>query len=128
MTEELSKPEAVQLAVEQLGDAPPEVAAFIEVSYGLKVQPAMVPVLRASLREQEHLARMRRVAREVVEQARAQGQAERGGKRPPPPWPAARPAADVALSSTACPVGCSRSRRGRPIRNSIRCTELHMPG
>jgi hypothetical protein len=47
MAEEMSKLEAVRLALEQLGDASPqELAAFIEERYGVKVQPAVVPVVR----------------------------------------------------------------------------------
>jgi hypothetical protein len=79
MAEGLSKLEAVRRALEQLGEATPqEIAAWVERHHGLKLRPQVVPILRASLREQEHLAKMRRLAREAVEQARARESGERG--------------------------------------------------
>jgi hypothetical protein len=91
MSEGPSKLEAVRLAKERLGEAPAQaVADFIESRFGLKMQPAIVTVLLASLRERELLEQSRRKAHEVIERARAE-QAEAGagggGKRRRTPRP-----------------------------------------
>jgi hypothetical protein len=85
MSEGPSKLEAVRLAKERLGEAPAQAMAdFIESQLGLKVQPAIVTVLLASLREREHLEQSKLKAEEVIQRARAE-QAEagagEGGKR-----------------------------------------------
>jgi hypothetical protein len=78
-----SKLDAVRLAKERLGEAPAEeLADFIEKNFGLRVQPAIVAVLLASLRERESLERSRQRALEEIERARAeQPQAARPGKK-----------------------------------------------
>jgi hypothetical protein len=85
MSEVPSKLEAVRLAKERLGEAPAaEVAAFVEAAFGLKMQPAIVAVLLASLRERESLQASQARAMATIEQARtdqaASGQA--AGKKP----------------------------------------------
>jgi hypothetical protein len=85
MTQGPSKLEAVRQAKEQLGEpTAEEIAVFVEGTYGLKVAPAIVTVLLASLREREALEQSKRKAMELIEQARAE-QAAAGrpsGKKP----------------------------------------------
>ena len=91
MSEVPSKLEAVRLARERLGEAPPaEVAAFVEANFGLTIQPAIAAVLLASLRERESLQASQARALATIEQARAEqkprrkkgpgGQAAEGGR------------------------------------------------
>src|SRR6202035_5470915 len=76
--------EAVRLARERLGEAPPqELAAFVEATFGLKLQPAVVSVLLASFREREALEQSRAKAMEAIERARAeQPEGRPAGKKP----------------------------------------------
>jgi hypothetical protein len=65
MKEVCSKEEAVRLALAELGDAPaPEVAAFVEQNYGVKIDPRFLPVFKATFR-----------ARQQLEEARARAKA-----------------------------------------------------
>jgi hypothetical protein len=79
-----SKLEVVKLAREQLGDVPsPQIAAHIEATFGLEIQPAIVTVLLASLREREHLEASRRRVQEEMGRIRAeQASAGSSGKKP----------------------------------------------
>ena len=73
MSEAPSKLEAVRLARQRLGEAPAaEVAAFVEATFGVKMQPAIAAVLLASLRERESLQASQARAMAMVEQARAE--------------------------------------------------------
>ena len=91
MHQGITHKEAVRLAKERLGEAPAaEVAAFVEATFGLKLQPAIVAVLLASLRERESLQDSKARAMATIEQARAEqkprrkrqpdGQAGEGGR------------------------------------------------
>ena len=65
MGEVWSKEEAVRLALAAIGDATaPEVAAFVERRYVVKIDPKLLPVIRPTLR-----------AREQREEARARAKA-----------------------------------------------------
>jgi hypothetical protein len=72
----MSKLEAVKLAQQQLKTGTSEeIAAFISANFGVKIKPAIVTVLLASLREREQLELSRRNALEAIEKAKAeQGQ------------------------------------------------------
>jgi hypothetical protein len=62
----------VHEAVRALGDVPADaVTAYVRDRYGVAVKAAMVPVLRASLRERELLARFREESRALAAQASA---------------------------------------------------------
>ena len=64
MAEQLSKLQAVQLARIALGGADSEaIAAYVEAHFGMRMKPAIVKVLLASLRERETLEQNRRKAR-----------------------------------------------------------------
>jgi hypothetical protein len=77
-----SKLEAARLAKEYLGESPAQdLVAFIEASFGLKIQPAIATVLLASLRERETLGQSRLKAMEAIKNARAE--AELFGKKKP---------------------------------------------
>jgi hypothetical protein len=65
MKDVCSKEEAVRLALAEIGDAAaPEVAAFVEQKYGVKIDPRFLPVFKATFR-----------AREQLEEARARAKA-----------------------------------------------------
>ena len=86
MSEVPSKLEAVRLARERLGEAPAaEVAAFVEANFGLKMQPAIVAVLLASLRERESLQASKSRAMAMIQKARVEEAAsqEATGKKGP---------------------------------------------
>jgi hypothetical protein len=56
----LDKTEAIRRAVEELGDAPIEqLAAFARAHFGVAVQLNIIPVIKATLRDREMLARAR---------------------------------------------------------------------
>jgi hypothetical protein len=82
----MEKLEAVRLALAELGDAPAaELAAFVRARYGVEVQPGLIPVSRATLRDREQLERAR---------AGRAGAAELGtaGRSNPPEQPGPGPA------------------------------------
>jgi hypothetical protein len=82
MSQEPSKLEAVRLAREHLGEAPAqELAHFVEVKYGLKLKPAIVTVLLASLREREQLQASKQRAQELLARARAEQAGAQAGRR-----------------------------------------------
>lgn len=88
MTSTPTKLEAVRLAREQLGDAPsPQLAAFVESTFGLTIQPTIVTVLLASLREREHLELSRRKAQEEMERASAEPVAKKPRRKTQPKEP-----------------------------------------
>ena len=61
----LTKEEAVRRALAELGDVPaPDLAAFVERRYRLKIDPRFLPIFKAVIR-----------ARERQEQARAKARA-----------------------------------------------------
>jgi hypothetical protein len=65
-----SKLEAVRLARERLGEAPAqEMAACVQASFGIRLEPAIVAVLPASLRERECLEQSKRRALESAGKA-----------------------------------------------------------
>jgi hypothetical protein len=62
-----TKEEAVRVALAELGDAPaPEVAAFIERKYGVRIDPRFLPVFKATLRAREHLEEARARAKALT--------------------------------------------------------------
>ncbi len=77
-----TKLEAVRLAREQLGEASPsQIAAHIETTFGLKIQPPIVTVLLASLREREQLELSRRKAQEEMVRLRAEQASQKKPRR-----------------------------------------------
>ena len=82
MAEGFIKLEMVRMASGELGgnSSPLELAAFIECRYGMQIKPVIVTILLGSLQEQEHLARVRQLAREVAEQGQIEA-ASQGGKK-----------------------------------------------
>lgn len=57
----MSKVEALRRALMERGDGTSEeLAGFIEQQYGVRVDPRIVPVLKATLRDKELLASRRR--------------------------------------------------------------------
>lgn len=93
MAHATSKLEAVRQAKMLLGDVSPEqIAAFAETTFGVKIPPAIVAVLLASLLEREALEASRHRVLELLEQARIEQQASgqttqkkpRRRKTPPP--------------------------------------------
>jgi hypothetical protein len=73
MAEQPSKLEVVRRAKEELGAADAEtIAAHVEARFGMKIKPAIVRVLLASLRERETLEQNRRKARVELERLRAE--------------------------------------------------------
>lgn len=85
-----SQREAVQAAQQELGSAATveEIAAFVERTYGHKLQPVIVKILLASLQEREVLDRTRRHALELIGKAR---EAEADGPAGGPPRRRRRP-------------------------------------
>jgi hypothetical protein len=67
--------EAVRRTLAEIGEAPaPEVAAFVERRYGVKLDPKLLPVIRATLRSRQQLEEARARARAkalTAEQAKA---------------------------------------------------------
>lgn len=62
--EVLSPVDAVRLALAELGEVPAaDLAAFIGQRYGVKVEPRFLPILKATLAGQAHLAESRARAR-----------------------------------------------------------------
>jgi hypothetical protein len=57
----MEKVEAVRLALAERGDLPcEELAAFVQARFGVKVEPRLLPVIKAMLRDREALAAARR--------------------------------------------------------------------
>lgn len=82
MTAKARKLEVVQQAVERLGEAPAqELADFIEKEFGLTIQPGIVTVLRASLRERAHLEGTWEQAQPALQAALAEQAEERRTRR-----------------------------------------------
>jgi hypothetical protein len=62
----MDKIEAVRVAVAELGDVPvEELGRFVRARFGLELQPAIIRVIKATIRDKE-----------LLEQARAARQAE----------------------------------------------------
>jgi hypothetical protein len=50
------KEEAVRLALAELGDAPAaNLAAFIEQRYGVRIDPRLIPIFRAAVRDKDRM-------------------------------------------------------------------------
>ena len=65
----MSQVEAVRRALAELGDvSAEELAAYIRTKYGVTVRPQFVPILKATLRDQEILAGWRRKSQEAAAQ------------------------------------------------------------
>ena len=65
----MSQVEAVRRALAELGDvSAEELAAYIRTKYGVTVRPQFVPILKATLRDQEILAEWRRKSQEAAAQ------------------------------------------------------------
>jgi hypothetical protein len=79
MSEQSSKLEAVRIARETLGEVDAgAIAAHVETHFGLKMKPAIVTVLLASLKERETLEQVRRKAQAEMKKLREQrGQDEK---------------------------------------------------
>ena len=61
----MDKIEAVRLALAEVGDVTAEeLVAFVKVRYGVTVEPKIVPIIKATLRDKERMevARQRRAA------------------------------------------------------------------
>ena len=82
MAEGFSKLKMVRMASGELGAnlSPQELAAFIESRYGMQIKPVIVTILLGSLQEQERLARVRQLARDVAEKVQIEA-ASQGGKK-----------------------------------------------
>jgi hypothetical protein len=79
--------EAVRLAQEAVGNAPPEeLAAWIAANLGKTVKPVIVTVMLGSLLEKAQLEQGRQRAMELVEKMKAEQEAEKpkGKKRAKP--------------------------------------------
>lgn len=64
----MSQAEALRRALAELGEVPAEeLAAHMAAAYGVRVRPQFVPVLKATLRDKEILARWRRKAEEAAQ-------------------------------------------------------------
>ena len=73
MQQGVTQREAVRLAREELGDVPSaELAAYIQGTFGLAIQPAIVSVIVGTFKEREALERTGRAVRERIEQWKAE--------------------------------------------------------
>jgi hypothetical protein len=64
----MNQAEAVRLAMLELGDASAEeLAALMQNHYGVKVRPQIIPILKAMLKDKEHLAEWRRKSQEAAQ-------------------------------------------------------------
>lgn len=64
----MTKIEMVRQALLHLGEAPPvEISAFIERWHGVRIEPRFIPIVRASLRDLEVLAKSRQESRKRLE-------------------------------------------------------------
>ena len=86
MVEGINKLNAVREALAELGAnaCPQELATFVESKYGLQVQPVIFTILLGSIKEQEHLAKVRELGRQIAEQAQKEGDGQRkkaGGRK-----------------------------------------------
>lgn len=60
----MNKMDAFRQAVAEIGDAPPEALSFfVKQKYGVTIDPRVIPVFLASLRDLETLNRLRQAAR-----------------------------------------------------------------
>jgi hypothetical protein len=63
----MDKLQMMKQALLELGEAPaPELAAFIERQFGIKVEAKFIPIWRASLRGQQALEQSRNAARSAA--------------------------------------------------------------
>lgn len=70
----MTRLEMVEQAVRELGDVSGErLAEYIRFEYGVRLEPVMTLVLRASLRERELREKFRAEARAIIERAIAAG-------------------------------------------------------
>ena len=68
----MKKLEMVQHALNELGAATPQqLSDFILETHGVRIEPPMIAVMRATLWQEELLAQYRREAKEAVERAKA---------------------------------------------------------
>ena len=73
----MNQAEAVRRAMLELGDvSAEELAAYIRTKYGVTVRPQFVPVLKATLKDQELLAEWRRKSQEAAAQTSKPAPAE----------------------------------------------------
>ena len=86
--------EIVRVALAEVGDLPAdELAAFAQARFGVKLNPLIVPVLKATLRDRERLAASRTAREAAVRAAQAASQesgSDTAGEKTPGPLPAER--------------------------------------
>jgi hypothetical protein len=57
-------------AIIEIGDAPAEqLAEFVRQKFGVQIEPRMVPIYRATLRDLDHLTHLRQAAQTIVAEA-----------------------------------------------------------
>jgi hypothetical protein len=67
--EVMTKVEMMRQAVKELGEATAaDLAIFIEQMYGVKIDPKVIPILRASVRDREMLERFHEKGKAAGEQ------------------------------------------------------------
>jgi hypothetical protein len=70
----LSKIDMVADAMRTLGSTTPaELSAFVAATFGVEIEPRMMPIFRASVEQREALARARREAKELIARAAVAG-------------------------------------------------------
>ena len=109
MADKMTLLEAVRLAKESLGDVPTaEMVAYLEANFGQAVNPVIVTVMLGSFLEREHTERMRLVALEMVEKAKAEQPAEKpkGRKKAEQPRTDCGAGRSPSLQKAACGRGC----------------------
>ncbi len=75
----MTKLEMVRQSIEQLGEVSAEdLASFIEIKHGVCIEPRFIPVVRASLRELDLLAKLRAESKLLVERTRQQAASGQG--------------------------------------------------
>src|SRR4051812_6329839 len=98
MSTRVSKTVLVREALREVGEAPAqELTALIEQRHGVKINPKIIPLLRASVRELEHLEKVREAAKAAVQKALAEQPPARkartgdAGRGKPDPIPSQSP-------------------------------------
>lgn len=82
MPEEISKLDAVRLAIEQLGEvSTQELSAHIENQFGMVIPPPIIAVVRASLLDKQQLEISRRKAKELIEKSRTEQPPGKGRRK-----------------------------------------------
>ncbi len=65
---EMSKIEMIRQAMLELGEvSSQELATFIQLRYGVRIEARIIPILKASVRGQEVLERARQAARATIQ-------------------------------------------------------------